>query len=77
MTLATECASRCDVSHSKRDISVGAPKRFSRSTRACPPCRLKDLADDAINGKFYESEIQKVVKSDEDYFDVEDEEAWW
>jgi len=33
--------------------------------------RLKDLADDAIKGKFYESEIQKVVKSDEDYFDVE------
>jgi len=33
--------------------------------------RLKDLADDAIKGRFYESEIQKVVKSDEDYFDVE------
>jgi len=28
--------------------------------------RLKDLADDAIKGKFYESEIQKVVKSNED-----------
>ena len=33
--------------------------------------RLKDLADEAIKGKFYESEIQKVVKSDQDYFDVE------
>jgi len=33
--------------------------------------RPKDLADDATKGKFYESEIQKVVKSDEDYFDVE------
>jgi len=26
--------------------------------------RLKDLADDVIKGKFYESEIQKVVKID-------------
>jgi len=34
--------------------------------------RLKDLADEAIKGKFYELEIQKVVKSDEDYFDVEE-----
>ena len=33
--------------------------------------RLKDLADETIKGKFYELEIQKVVKSDEDYFDVE------
>ena len=33
--------------------------------------RLKDLADEAIKGKFYELEIQKVIKSDEDYFDVE------
>ena len=29
------------------------------------------LAGDTIKGKFYESEIQKVDKSDEDYFDVE------
>ena len=44
-------------------------------TRVYPPFRslnrLKDLADEAIKGKFYELEIQKVVKSDEDYFDVE------
>ena len=33
--------------------------------------KLKDLADEAIKGKFYELEIQKVIKSDEDYFDVE------
>ena len=33
--------------------------------------RLKDLADEAIKGKFYESEIQKVVKDVKDYFDVE------
>lgn len=32
--------------------------------------RLKDLAGDVIKGKFYEPEIQKVVKDDE-YFDVE------
>jgi len=32
--------------------------------------RLKDLAGDVIIGKFYEPEIQKVVKEDE-YFDVE------
>jgi len=35
--------------------------------------RLKDLADEAIKGKFYELEIQKVIKSDEDYFDVDGE----
>jgi len=29
MTLATECVSRCDVSRSKRDISVDGLKRFS------------------------------------------------
>jgi len=34
--------------------------------------RLKDLADEAIKGKFYQSEMQKVVKSQEDYFDVEE-----
>jgi len=28
MTLATECVSRCDVSRSKRDISVDGLKRF-------------------------------------------------
>jgi len=33
--------------------------------------RLKDLVDEAIKGKFYELQIHKVVKSDEDYFDVE------
>jgi len=33
--------------------------------------RLEDVADEAIKGKFYELVIQKVVKSDEDYFDVE------
>jgi len=79
MALVTECASRYDVSRSKRDISVGGPKRFSRFTReiyarlptAPVTYRLKDLADDVIKGKFYESEIQKVVKDDNDYFDVE------
>jgi len=79
MALVTECASRYVVSRSKRDISVGGPKRFSRFTReiyarlptAPVTYRLKDLADDVIKGKFYESEIQKVVKDDNDYFDVE------
>ena len=33
--------------------------------------RLKDLVGDIIKGKFYKPEIQKVFKSDEDYFDVE------
>jgi len=33
--------------------------------------RLKDLVDDVIKRKFYESQIQKVVKDDIDYFDVE------
>ena len=33
--------------------------------------RLKDLTDNVIKGKFYESEIHKVVKDDKDYFDVE------
>jgi len=33
--------------------------------------RLNDLAGDTIKGKFYEPKIQKVFKSEEDYFDVE------
>ena len=33
--------------------------------------RLKDLAGDTIKEKFHEPEIQKVFKSEEDYFDVE------
>jgi len=33
--------------------------------------RLKDLSGDTIKGKFYEPEIQKVFKSEEDYFDEE------
>ena len=33
--------------------------------------QLKDLAGDAIKGKFYEAEIQKVAKSDDEQFDVE------
>lgn len=32
---------------------------------------LKDLAGEDIRGKFYEQEIQKVTKSDDDVFDVE------
>ena len=33
--------------------------------------RLKDLAGDIIKGKFYEPEIQKVIKDDDEQFDVE------
>jgi len=32
---------------------------------------IRPLTDEAIKGKFYESEIQKVVKDVKDYFDVE------
>lgn len=32
---------------------------------------LRDLAGEDIKGKFYEQEIQKVVKSDEDVYEVE------
>ena len=32
---------------------------------------LRDLADEAIKGKFYEPEIQKVIKFDDEHFDVE------
>jgi len=44
---------------------------YARLPTAPVTYRLKDLADDIIKGKFYESEIQKVVKDDNDYFDVE------
>ena len=43
--------------------------RFSRSVPVT--YRLKDLAGDTIKGKFNEPGIQKVFKSEEDYFDVE------
>ena len=33
--------------------------------------RLKDLAGDSIKGRFYEPEIQKVIKRDDEQFDVE------
>jgi len=33
--------------------------------------RLKDLAGDLIKGKFYEPEVQKVIKGDDEQFDVE------
>ena len=33
--------------------------------------RLKDLAGELIKGKFYEPEIQKVIKRDDEQFDVE------
>ena len=33
--------------------------------------RLKDLAGDTIKRKIYEPDTQKVFKSEEDYFDVE------
>jgi len=33
--------------------------------------RLKDLGGEAIKGKFYEPEIQKVIKLDDEHFDVE------
>mgnify|MGYP001374647425 CR=1 FL=1 len=32
---------------------------------------LKDLAGEDISGKFYEQEIQKVSKSDDDVYDIE------
>ena len=32
---------------------------------------LRDLAGEDIKGKFYEQEIQKVVKSDDDVYEVE------
>jgi len=32
---------------------------------------LRDLAGEVIKGKFYESEIQKVLKSDDERFDVD------
>jgi len=33
--------------------------------------KLKDLAGDCIKGKFYEPEVQKVIKGDDEQFDVE------
>ena len=33
--------------------------------------KLKDLGDETIKGKFYEAEIQKVLKSDDDRFDID------
>lgn len=32
---------------------------------------LKDLTGEPIKGKFYEMEIQKVLKTDEEHFDVD------
>jgi len=32
---------------------------------------LRDLACEVIKGKFYESEIQNVLKSDDERFDVD------
>ena len=32
---------------------------------------LKDLADEPIKGKFYEMEIQKVFKTDDEHFDID------
>ena len=32
---------------------------------------LKDLAGESIKGKFYETEIQKVFKTDDEHFDID------
>jgi len=32
---------------------------------------LKDLADETIKGKFYEMELQKVSKTDDEHFDID------
>jgi len=32
---------------------------------------LRDLSGDSIEGRFYEPEIQKVLKSDEERFDID------
>jgi hypothetical protein len=33
--------------------------------------RLKDLSGESIKGKFYEQEIQKIDKRNEDIFEIE------
>ena len=74
--MATECVSRCDVSRSKGYLGRWSEEIFmidARLPTVPVTYRLKDLADEAIKGKFYELEIQKVIKSDEDYFDVDGE----
>ena len=32
---------------------------------------LVDLADESIKGRFYDQELQKVAKSDEEHFDID------
>jgi len=51
---------------------VGEGKRhLSRLPTIPVTYELRDLAGETIKGRFYEPEIQKVLKSDDENYDIE------
>ena len=40
---------------------------YKRMARQVPVCKLKDDAGEILHGKFYEPELQKIIKNDDVY----------
>jgi len=59
MQSETECSSPCNVNRFAKDIWVSGLKKYSISAR------------ESIKGCFYEPEIQRVLKSDDERFVVD------
>jgi len=75
MRSANEYASACNVNRFANDIWVtGLKKIFEISTRlpTVPVTyELRDFLGESIKGRFYEPEIQSVLKSDDERFVVD------
>jgi len=72
MRLETEFASACNVNRFAKDI--WSEEIFEISTRlpTVPVTyKLRDLLGESIKGRFYDPEIQRVLKSDDERFVVD------
>ena len=49
----------------------GGKRHLSRLPTIPVTYELRDLAGETIKGRFYEPEIQKVLKSDDENYDIE------
>ena len=75
MPSTIECVSLCSDDRFAKDISDSGLKKIFEIARRLPTVpvtyELRDLAGEYIKGRFHDAEIQKVLKSDNEQFDID------
>jgi hypothetical protein len=67
LTLAIKYESAKQGAHLRKDTYLVGPKKGRP-----PVCKIADFDDEELKGTFYEQELQRVNKTDSDFYRVEE-----